>query len=348
MVLLLVLNSGIEQMSETRMRVQSRAGILTPMPISHLGPIQAVDGVEDVGYIAIFPSYYQEPTNPIGSAAITIERFLGVFSDVDLSPGVLENMRVNRRGAIIGADMAEAYGWEIGDVVVLSSGFWTKEDGSRDWEFEIAGIFRFKNQKLPSNEFWFHYEYLDESRSQSKGTAHMYILSFSDPEKAGQIAADIDKLFINTPYPTISRMEQDWLRSRIEQIGNVQFFVNAIIGSVLFALLFLTGNTMMQSVRERIPELAVLKTYGFSNSTIVTLVFAEAAVLCLIAVAIGLAVSAAAYPSIFAGLGIGKIAMPMEVFRDGALIGLLLAAVSTLPPALRAQRLSIIEGLAAK
>ncbi len=341
-------DTGIQQMSESRIRVTSRAGILSPMPLSHLSGIETVEGVEGVGYAAIFPSYFQQQTNPIGAAGLKMNRFLQGFPDVELSEGTQERMDTNRRGAIIGADMVENHGWKIGDTVTLTSAYWEKEDGSRDWEFEIAGIFKFKNDALPANEFWFHYEYLDEARSRQKGTAHMYFVSIGDPEAAGRISADIDKLFINTPYPTISQMEQDWLRGRLEQLGNIQFFVNAIIGAVLFTLLFLTGNTMMQSVRERVPEFAVLKTYGFSNNAVVSLVLFEAAVLCLVAAFIGLGLAAAVYPNVFAGLGVGKIPMPVGVFRDGAVIALILAILSTVPPAWRAQQLSIIDGLAAK
>ena len=57
---------------------------------------------------------------------------------------------------------------------------------------------------------------------------------------------------------------------------------------MLFALLFVTGNTMMQSIRERVPELAVLKTYGFSNLAVNLIVFAESALLCVTAAAVGL------------------------------------------------------------
>lgn len=340
--------TGIKELSETRLRVQSRAGIFTPMPLAHLSQIETIDGVEGVGYVSIFPAYYQQPTNPIGGGAIKMDRFFQGFPDVDMSPGAEERMLADRRGAIIGTDLAENYGWKTGDIVTLTSGYWVKEDGSRDWEFEIAGTSQFKNKGLPSNEFWFNYEYLDEARSDAKGTVHMFFVTFKEPERAGKIAADIDKLFINTPYPTISQMEQDWLRSRLQQIGNIQFFVNAIIGAVLFTLLFLTGNTMMQSVRERVPELAVLKTYGFSNGTVVALVLTEAAILCVIAALIGLGLAAAAYPNVFAGLGVGRVPMPLGVIRDGAVIALLLAILSTVPPAWRAQQLNIIDGLAAK
>ena len=242
----------------------------------------------------------------------------------------------------------EGQGWQIGDMVILTSGYWAKDDGSRDWEFEIVGTARFKNDGLPANEFWFHYEYLDEARSRAKGTVHLYFVTFTEVEMAGEISANIDRLFINTSHPTITQNEKDWLRSRLEQLGNIEFFVNAIIGAVLFTLLFLTGNTMMQSVRERVPELAVLKTYGFSNRAVILLLLVESSILCLTAALLGLSIAAMSFPMVFEGLGIGSIPMPTAVLIDGAIIALLLAILSTVPPAWRAQRLNIVDALAGR
>ena len=84
--------------------------------------------------------------------------------------------------------------------------------------------------------------------------------------------------------------------------------MNSIIGAVLFALLFVTGNTMMQSIRERVPELAVLKTYGLQQRWPSTLlVFAESALLCVTAAAVGLAVAAALFPTMFDAMGVAPI-----------------------------------------
>lgn len=341
-------DTGIEMLSDTRLRVQSRAGILTGLPLAHLPDIESVDGVAGLGYFAIFPSYFQVPLNPIAAGAVEMDRFFQGFPDVTISEEHQLAMKSNRMGAIIGEDLAIEHAWEIGDRVTLTSGFWAQEDGTRDWSFEIVGTYRFKGAGLPSNEFWFHYEYLDEARSRAKGTVHLYFVTIDDPLLAGRISADIDRLFINATYPTITENEKDWLRSRLDQIGNIEFFVNAIIGAVLFTLLFLTGNTMMQSVRERTPELAVLKTYGYSDVMIILLVLAEALILCVIAALLGLGMASLAFPSIFAGLGVGPIPLTLSVIVDGFAIAILLAVLSTVPPAWRAQRLNIVDALAGK
>ena len=128
---------------------------------------------------------------------------------------------------------------------------------------------------MPTSELWINYDYFDEARAAANGTVTLYFVKIHDSSRSAEIAEQIDALFANSTSETQTQSEKDWLRAQIAQIGDIGFFVNAIIAAVMFALLFVTGNTMMQSVRERIPELAVLKTYGFGNAAVVGLVLAE-------------------------------------------------------------------------
>jgi putative ABC transport system permease protein len=116
---------------------------------------------------------------------------------------------------------------------------------------------------------------------------------------------------------------------------------------VLFTLLFLTGNTMMQSVRERTPELAILKTVGFSDRSVTVLVLVESVLLCVLAASLGLAAAAAVFP-VTAALGLGGSALPLKVVAVGLAIAVVLALASGLPPAWRAQRLVIVDALAGR
>ena len=119
------------------------------------------------------------------------------------------------------------------------------------------------------------------------------------------------------------------------------------MGAVLFTLLFLTGNTMQQAVRERIPELAVLKAIGYTDGQLAALVLTESMLLCLVAALLGLAVAALVFP-VTEALGIGGAALPPRVVASGVAVALVLALVSGLPPAWRARRLTIVDALAGR
>lgn len=122
--------------------------------------------------------------------------------------------------------------------------------------------------------------------------------------------------------------------------------VRAIVGAVFFALLFSVGAVMMQSVRERTPELAVLKTLGFTDGAVMLIVLAEALILCLFSAAIGLGLAALAFPLVKAGIGFNVQAGP--VLLVGLLLAVALALISGLPPAVRGMRLSIVDALAGR
>ncbi len=341
--------AGIDQlvssMSDTRLRIQSRVNITEPLPLADAAQIERVPGVARVGYYNFFGGYYQEPSNQVQVGAVDIERLDAIFPEVHIQNGAVDAMQHTRNGALIGEDLAKQRGWKVGDRVPLRSTIWMRKDGEQEWTFEILGTYTFADGKVPSNEMWINYDYFDEERTFGNGTVTLYFAHIDDPSRATQIADDIDRRFANSPFETKTMNERDWLRSRINQVGDIGFFVNSIIAAVLFALLFLTGNTMMQSVRERIPELAVLKTYGYSNTVVMVLVFVEALLLCTAAAGAGLAIAWAMSPPIFRAIGAGGMSMPLDVIGAGLGLAVLFALVSALPPARRVQRLSIVAAL---
>jgi putative ABC transport system permease protein len=342
------IDSLINGMSDTRLRIQSKVSLVEPLPISYLARIESVKGVEGVGYYAWFGGYYQEPKNQISVGAVDVDRLHSMFPELNLKDEYAAAMRSTRNGALIGRDLAATRGWKIGDKLPLKSNIYMRKDGAPQWDFEIVGIYDFGDGKIPTNELWFNYAYFDEARTFGNGTVMMYFAKIANPASSGAISEAIDQQFANSTFETQTVNERDWLRGRIAQIGDMQFFVNAIVAAVMFTLLFLTGNTMMQSVRERIPELAVLKTYGFGNASILALVFGEALLLCVAAAGIGLGIAAALSPMIYRQIGAGGMSFPLNVIWTGIALSAAVAIVSSLPPARRVQRLNVVDALAGR
>ena len=342
------IDSLISGMSDTRLRIQSKVSLAEPLPMAYLARIESVKGVEGVGYYAWFGGYYQEPKNQISVGAVDVDRLHSMFPELELKDEYAAAMRTTRNGALIGRDLAATRGWKIGDKLPLKSSIYMRKDGAPEWDFEIVGIYDFGDGKIPTNELWFNYAYFDEARTFGNGTVMMYFAKIANPASSGAISEAIDQQFANSTFETQTLNERDWLRGRIAQIGDMQFFVNAIVAAVLFTLLFLTGNTMMQSVRERIPELAVLKTYGFSNTAIMSLVFGEALLLCVVAAGIGVAIAAALSPMIYRQIGAGGMSFPLSVVGSGIAIAAAVAIVSSLPPARRVQTLNVVDALAGR
>jgi putative ABC transport system permease protein len=338
----------IAMTSDLRLRTQSRQNVRAGLPLAHRARIEAVPGVRDVGLVAFVGGYYRDPVEFIEVTAIDIER-VDAGGSFDVDPAHVEAMRRLRTGAIIGPELVRLYGWKIGDRVTVRSPVWAKADGSNDWTFDVVGVYGIPEGAFPADgNFWINYDYFDEERVFAKGSVTFYTLRVHDAERAAAVAAEIDALFANSSDETLTQSERDFFGGQIERIGNIGFIVNSIIAAVLFALLFVTGNTMMQSIRERIPEFAVLKTYGFSNLAVNLLVFAESALLCVTAAVVGLVTAALLFPTMFDAMGVAPIPMEKSVLVGGVALAVVMAAVSAWLPTWRAQRLNVVDALAGR
>jgi putative ABC transport system permease protein len=332
---------------ESRLMVQSRVNIIEPLPVAYVPRIRNIEGVQEIASYGFFGGYFQDERSPINTGAVTVEEFFGMYREFKVPPEQYQTMLRTRNGAIVGAALMERFGWSIGDRIPLGSTIWSTQQGSNTWEFEIVGVFT-AQEDVPADDIYVHYDYFDEERTFGNGTVAVFMVKVDDVTRNDAIAEEIDSLFLNSTNETQTMNEREFTQSQINQIGDINFFVNAIAGAVMFTLLFLTANTMMQSVRERIPELAVLKTYGFSNAAVTTFICAESLILCVGSALIGLSLAAASFPSVFQAMGVLPLPLPMSVVWIGCLIAVGLALISALPPAVRAQRASIVDALAGR
>ncbi|HEX5061349.1 MAG TPA: ABC transporter permease, partial [Kofleriaceae bacterium] len=311
------LDGIIDAMSDTRLRTMSRVNITQPLPLAHRARMQTVPGVDEVSYYNFFAGYYQDRRNSIQVGAIDVASFNAIYPDIKIEPQYIDAMLHTRNGALVGEDLAKQQGWKIGDRLPLGSAVWQRKDGAENWDFEIVGSYRSPSGRVPTSELWINYDYFDEARAAANGTVTLYFLKIHDSSSAAAISERIDALFANSTNETQTQSEKDWVRAQIAQIGDIATFVNLIIAAVMFALLFVTFNTMMQSVRARTPELAVLKTYGFSNTAVMSLVLAESVILCTIAAALGIGIAAVISPPIYRQVGAGGLNLPLPVVVAG-------------------------------
>jgi putative ABC transport system permease protein len=327
-----------------RLYVVSRVSQVQPLPSAYLHQIEAVPGIRQSTYIAGISGFYQEKSNNLLALATDVQKFFDLYPDWKIAPEQLAAMSRTRAGAIVAAPLMRAFGWKIGDRLPLRTSV-MKQDGSADWDFEIVGTYDVPTSPAEANRILVNYAYFDEARRLERGTAWAFVLAVDDPTRSAQICAVVDALFVNSAYETVTQDEKAYVQGQLRELGDVSLMANAIVAAVLFTLLFLTGNTMMQSVRERTPELAILKTVGFSDRSVTVLVLIESVLLCVLAASLGLAAAAAVFP-VTAMLGIAGAALPIRVVALGLLIAVGLALASGLPPAWRAQRLVIVDALA--
>jgi putative ABC transport system permease protein len=339
-------NSVLGSLDANRLYTSARTNMVDGLPISYLNRIKSVPGIEAVSHWTYFGGYYREAKNAIPAFATDAEALFKVYKEIKVRPEYLAAMKQTRTGVLVEQGLAAKYGWKVGDRIPIGTSIWTTKDGSNTWYFDVVGTIDVSEYGAGFPSFYLNYDYYDETKAFGKGVVHYYLSGIKDPRQATAIAKAVDAQFENSTYETRTQTESGFAQTQIKQLGDINFIVNAIVGAVLFTLLFLTANTMMQSVRERIPELAVLKTLGFSDGKVLMLVLIEAFVLCVFAALVGLAIATLVFPSLKALLG--NLPMPAIVIEMGVGLAFVLALVSGLPPALRAQRLNIVDALAGR
>jgi putative ABC transport system permease protein len=331
-----------------RLYVSARTSMTDGMPISNLARIRNVSGVRAVSMWAYFGGYYQDAHKPIPAFATDAVELFKVYKEIKIRPEYIEAMAKTRTGVLVGEALAAQYGWKVGDHIPIGTSIWTNKAGSNTWEFDIVGTFDAGAYGAGFPTFYLNYSYFDEARQFGTGQVHYYIVSVQDPTQADRISREIDAMFANSSVETRTQTESALAQSQLKQLGDINFIANSIVGAVLFTLLFLTANTMMQSVRERTSELAVLKTLGYSDTKVLVLVLTEALLLCLFAAALGIALAALVFESPALQKLFGNFSMPAIVAMMGAGIAVLVAFVSGFPPAWRARQLNIVDALAGR
>jgi putative ABC transport system permease protein len=342
-------NSGADFLGANRLIVQAKTSFTQPLPLRMLPQIESIPGVERVGWSQFFGGQYRDERAGFPQFAVDPQRLRDTYPEWVLPDDAWRAFISTQDGAIVGRNIADQYGWKVGDIVPLNSFIWTKADGDRLWEWRIVGIFDGRDQKWQDQTqlMYLNFGQFDEGRSpRAKGLAGVFVVRLRDPLDSARVAAEIDRRFANSADETKSQNEADFQLNFVKQFGDIGFIMNAISGAVFFTILILTGFTMSQAVRERIPELAVLKCLGFTDRTVLWLVLAEALLLCVLGAGLGMALASVITANLPPQFPPIQPDARVWVFVLGAVT--VLASAVGLPPALRAMRLKIVDALAGR
>jgi putative ABC transport system permease protein len=340
---------GVDVAGADRLMTIHRVSIIQPLPQSYGPKIRSTPGVTDLTHANWFGGYYQEPTNFIQNMAVEPESWLRIYTEFELPEDQKARWFADRGGAIVGIDLAKRYNWKIGDRVPLISPIYRKPDGS-PWDFTIDGIYDSSKKGVDKTQFFFHYDYMNEtlraSKTGFKDIVGWYIFKVEDPATADQLAKRIDAMFENSSTETKTATEKVFASDWAKQVGDIGAIMIAIAALVMGLILFGAGNIMAQSIRERINELGVLKTLGFTDSRILGIVLLESCAIAVIGGGIGLLL---AWTIIAQGDPTGGF-LPIFHFPPRDLVlGILLVAVlgiaAGLLPAVQASRLKIVDAL---
>lgn len=340
-------NHAIASTHVDRLYVGNKLQLGSPIPIAIADWLKTVSGVRYVTYRFQFGATYQRPDQGVPICATDVDSFLAVYPEDKVDPAQVRTMRQIQDGAIVGIGTMHKYGWKVGQRVTLQSGL-KRTDGTGNWTFDIVGTWVDSEGENDDDSQLLitHYRYVNESlpTGPPRDTMNLAVLRIADPARATQIEQAIDSQYANSANETLTQSEQELAEADLANFGDIDAIAHRIVGATFFVLLFATGALMMQSIRERTPELGVLKTLGFSDRRVMALILAETLVLCVLGASIGLALGVRLLP--VANDYIGTVTVPPIVFVVGLACAVVLAFAGGAMAAWRGLRLRVVDALA--
>jgi putative ABC transport system permease protein len=345
-----IFNAGADFVGATRLMTQARVSFTQALPLSMLPKLEAVPGVARVAYSQWFGGVWQENTQ-VFTFAVNPERYHDVYPEWVMADEQWKAFEHTRTAMVAGKMVADKYGWKVGQKIPLSSNIYPQKGGSKSWAFDLVGIYDGKddNWRKQTNAVFINHDYFDEANLFGKGRTNFYILKLAPGTDAAQVSKTVDAMFENSPDETKTQTEKDFNLSFVKQIGDIGLIVRWILFAVFFTLLLVVGNTMAQSVRERVPELAVLKTLGFTDGSVLGFVLAEAVALCLVGGVVGLILATLLGTMVEQATG-GQFRLNVNgvIWAIGIGAILIMSIGVGLLPALRARSLKIVDALAGR
>jgi putative ABC transport system permease protein len=335
---------GVEIAGLDRLVLIHKVSLIMPLPVSYLDRLKATEGVAMATHNTWFGGVYQDPSNFFAQIVVEPEPFMKLYPEYLLPPEQMKAWLADRQGAVVGVDLAERFGWKIGDRVPIQGTIWQPKQG-QIWEFNIVGMYD-GEAGVDKTQFFFRYDYLDENRRGGQGAVGWYIVKIADASQAQQMGATFDSMFANSSAETKTTTEKGFVEGFAKQMGDIGAIMIAILIAVLFTMMLVAANTMAQSVRERTSEVGVLKTLGFSNTSILGLVLGESILIAVLGGGLGLAV---AWLIVQQGDPTNGM-LPIFVLyaRDvvvGAILIVVLGVIAGLLPAVNAMNLKITDAL---
>ena len=216
--------------------------------------LEAVPGVARVAHMQWFGGVWQENT-PLFVFAVDPVRQHDVYPEWVMPEAQWKAFANTRTAMIAGRNVANQYGWKIGQKVPIRSNIYPQKDGSKAWAFDLVGIYdgSDENWQKQTNTVFISHDYFDEANQFSSGRTNFFMLKLAPGADGAKISSTVDKMFENSPDETKTQTEKDFNVGFIKQIGDIGMIVRWILFAVFFTLLLVVGNTMAQSVRERIP-----------------------------------------------------------------------------------------------
>ena len=322
----------------------------SPLPSALVGQISQMPGVSLVASGGFIGGYYQDPKNRLFVQMLD-EKTDDMIPEWPVSAADWALMQKERTGMIASRKQAERWNLQVGDSFTINAPSIKKADGTTSWTFKIVAVTE-DSDRATEGYLFGNYDYYDQSRPLAEqGRINTLRVRSADPTKTAELAQRIDSRFANSTTPLQSITEK-----AASDVSNTGLDISAVNRDIamagMFMVLFLTANGIAQAVRERFAEFATLKTLGFTDTGVIALVFAEAAIPCLLGAGLGIALASLISHVLPGFLPPGQSLpipiMTFSVYLWAAIAASTVALASAALPALRLKQMDIATALSGR
>ncbi|WP_250529690.1 ABC transporter permease [Caballeronia sp. ATUFL_F1_KS4A] len=339
--------AGAAAASNARLVTRNAISLVFPLPLAYENRIRGVEGVTLVARSNWFGGVYRDPKNFFAQFAVS-DNYLDLYPEFIVPEQQRADYRRDRKGALIGRQLADQYGFKVGDVIPLKG---TIYPGT--WDFVVRGIMEGRDESTITRQLIFHYDYLNETiRKTTKRNVDqvgVYVVGIKYPDEAAVVSRKIDNVFKNSLAETLTETEQAFQLGFVAMSNQIIAAIRVVSYVVILIIMAVMANAMAMSARERITEYATLKALGFGSAFLSVLVFGESMAICAIGGGIGiLATPPMAEVFKHATGGVFPVFMVShETMLLQAACAFAVAMAAAIVPAVQASRVRIVEGLRA-
>ncbi|MBI5848493.1 MAG: ABC transporter permease [Nitrospirae bacterium] len=338
--------AGVEASSASRLVTRNAISLVFMVPASYKEKIRQIEGVKTVSWGNWFGGIYISEKNFFPNFAIDPQSYFELYPEFILSPAEQKAFLHERKACVAGRLTARKYGWKIGDTITLKGTIFPG-----NWDFVLRGIYRGRDKSSDESQFFFNWDYLNESmRKTNPALANQigfFMIGIKDPDLAAETAAAIDRSFKNSMTETITETEKAFQMGFVSMSEAIVVAIQLVSFVVIAIIMAVVANTIAMSARERTGEYVVFKALGFGSWHLAGLIFGESFVITMTGCLLGIA---ATFPAARAFGDAMSTFLP--VFNVSAttlyfdlLVSLIVSLIAAVIPTIRIARIGIAEGL---
>lgn len=339
--------AGADAASPTRLVTRNSISLVFPLPIYYRDRIRAIDGVRSVATSNWFGGVWRDERNFFAQFAVDAPQYFAMYPEFEFEPGQWQDFLRDRRGAAVGRQLADLYGFEVGDRLPIRG---TIYPGNH--EFTIRAIYEGRDEATITRQMYFHYDYLNETlkarSSRAANTVGVFVVDVDDPARVADVSRAIDAEFANSLAETLTETEKAFQLSFVAMVETIVRVISGVSYIVIVIILAVAANTMAMTARERLAEYATLKALGFGPPFVARLILAESLFIAVIGGAIAIALTPATAAGFFDAVGrtvFARFAVEPSTYLLQAALALALGVLAALVPMVRSARVKIVEGL---